>query len=230
MKKIIFQIYQVILTRPFYLVKYSIQSLFFIINSFSLKLQSKFQKNFSIKKSPRILSFNAFKAELPDASISVGNFLIMYKNCDILAIGDGVVSMGDNCVIGSDFRLYCRDNIQIGNNALISWNVFISDYDAHSIYPENRIKEIYHIQESLFPKIKNPNDSANQNKFSPSYQSKPIIIEDNVWIGANVTILKGVHIGEGSIIAAGSVVTKDVPSRVVVAGNPAKEVKRISRD
>jgi len=56
--------------------------------------------------------------------------------------------------------------------------------------------------------------------------SKPIIIEDKVWIGKNTLILKGVKLGSGSIIAAGSVVTKDVESKSMVAGNPARVVKR----
>lgn len=59
----------------------------------------------------------------------------------------------------------------------------------------------------------------------PSYCDQDVIISDDVWIGANVTILKGVHIGKSSIIAAGSVVTKDVPDFAIVAGVPAKIIK-----
>lgn len=54
---------------------------------------------------------------------------------------------------------------------------------------------------------------------------KDVIIEDGVWVGCNVTILKGVHIGKGSVIAAGSIVTKDVPPYSIVGGNPAKVIK-----
>jgi acetyltransferase-like isoleucine patch superfamily enzyme len=57
------------------------------------------------------------------------------------------------------------------------------------------------------------------------YENKPIVIEDNVWIGCNVIILKGVTIGAGSIVAAGSIVTKNVPADSIVAGNPAKVIK-----
>jgi acetyltransferase-like isoleucine patch superfamily enzyme len=58
-------------------------------------------------------------------------------------------------------------------------------------------------------------------------KDKPIIIEENVWIGANAVILPGVKIGKNSIIGAGAIVTKDVPPNVVVAGNPAKIIKKL---
>lgn len=58
-------------------------------------------------------------------------------------------------------------------------------------------------------------------------EDKPVIIESNVWIGCRCIVLKGVHIGESAIIAAGSVVTKDVPPRVVVGGVPAKVLYRL---
>ena len=60
-------------------------------------------------------------------------------------------------------------------------------------------------------------------------RSAPIVIEDRAWIGFNAIILKGVTIGEGSVVAAGAVVTKDVEPYTVVAGNPARVVKRLER-
>ena len=66
-------------------------------------------------------------------------------------------------------------------------------------------------------------------KLSCGFEDKEIIIEDDVLIGANVIILKGVHIGARSIIGAGSVVTKDVPEDCIVAGNPAKVVKILKK-
>jgi len=60
---------------------------------------------------------------------------------------------------------------------------------------------------------------------SPTEIIKPVTIEDNVWIGCNALIMKGVTIGEGAVVAAGSVVTRDVPAKAVVGGNPAKIIK-----
>lgn len=58
----------------------------------------------------------------------------------------------------------------------------------------------------------------------------PIIVEDNVWVGANTTILPGVTIGKNSIVAAGAVVTKDVPANTIVGGNPARVIREISKE
>ncbi len=95
----------------------------------------------------------------------------------------------------SNVKIRCKNNIKIGKNVAISHDVTIMDSDAHNISYEG-------------------------------YQmTKPIIIGDNVWIGSRALIMKGVSIGEGAIIAAGSVVTKDVPASSMVAGVPAKVIK-----
>jgi acetyltransferase-like isoleucine patch superfamily enzyme len=99
--------------------------------------------------------------------------------------------------------IVCFDHISIGNNVLIGPGCSIIDTDGHSINPDER-----------------------RTGFSIS---SPIIIEDDVFIGTKCIILKGVRIGEGSIIAAGSVVMDSVPSFTVVAGNPAQKYRRKKR-
>jgi acetyltransferase-like isoleucine patch superfamily enzyme len=88
--------------------------------------------------------------------------------------------------------------IHIGNRVTVGANCVISDTDFHPVRPDER-------QQS-----------------PQAGQSQPIIIEDDVFIGMNCLILKGVHIGKGSTIGAGSVVTRDIPPGVIAAGNPAK--------
>lgn len=95
-------------------------------------------------------------------------------------------------------------DITIGDNVLIGSGVLITDTDAHPLDPFERI-----------------------NNSRTAIQSSPIKIGDNVFIGARAIILKGVVIGENSVIAAGAIVSKDVPPRCIVAGNPAKIVKYI---
>lgn len=98
--------------------------------------------------------------------------------------------------INSNFNLSCFEKIEIGNNVAISENVCIRDSDNHTII----------------------------NSTKPMTQ--PIKIGDDVWVGMNVTILKGVNIGNGVIIAAGSVVNKDIPDNCMVGGVPAMVIKK----
>lgn len=127
----------------------------------------------------------------------------------------GKLSIGKNCYIGDHTRIWSAELISIGDNVLISHNVNIFDNDTHPIdYNERRIdakKIIFEGKRENYSTLK----------------SKEIIIDDDVWIGCNAIILKGVKIGRHSIIGAGSVVTKDVPSDVIVAGNPAEVIKKI---
>jgi UDP-3-O-[3-hydroxymyristoyl] glucosamine N-acyltransferase len=96
-------------------------------------------------------------------------------------------------------------SVSIGNQCLIGANVTITDTDFHPIKPQNRRHN------------SNPADIG----------ALPVTISDNVFIGAGSIILKGVSIGKNSVIGAGTVVTKDVPENVIVAGNPAKNLRRL---
>jgi maltose O-acetyltransferase len=128
----------------------------------------------------------------------------------------GKIDIGKDCYIGDFTRIWSADSIKIGDRVFISHNVNIHDTNSHSIYPTPRYQHFLEIMSNGHP---------NTNDFD--INSEPIFIEDDVWIGFNSTILKGIKIGKGSIVAACSVVTKDVPEFVIVAGNPATVVKEI---
>lgn len=109
------------------------------------------------------------------------------------------VSIGNNSGIGINARL--RWSVAIGDNVMMGPDVVILTKNHEIAYPDiPMIEQGYR-------------------------KDQPVTIESDVWIGTRVIILPGVHIGSGSVIAAGAVVSKDVPNWTVVAGNPAKVVR-----
>lgn len=114
-----------------------------------------------------------------------------------------IIEIG-NCVGITGGTICAENKIQIGNHVLIGANCLIADTDFHPIESEARKHCI------------NAGESA------------PIAIEDDVFIGANCIILKGVRIGKGACVGAGSVVTKDIPPSVLCAGNPAKIIRTLT--
>ena len=124
----------------------------------------------------------------------------------------GEIEIGDYSFIGPDTRIWSAKKIKIGNRVLISHNVNIHDNISHPLNSLKRHEDFKHIINQGLQK---------QNDLS----EKEIVIEDDVWIGFNSTILKGVHIGKGAIIGACTLVTKDIPAYAVVTGNPMRIIK-----
>lgn len=108
------------------------------------------------------------------------------------------IQFGENVFVNASVHMQDQGGIYIGDNTLIGHQVVFATLD-HDLMRTKR--------NNLYP--------------------APIVLESDVWIGSNAVILKGVTIGEGAIVAAGSVVTKDVPANVVVGGNPAQVIKEI---
>lgn len=127
----------------------------------------------------------------------------------------GNIIIGKNCYVGDHTRIWSSSKIEIGDFVLISHNVNIFDDTTHPIDPIERRKHAECIFTRGFPKI------------IDSLDPKPIKIEKDAWICCNSIILRGITIGEGAVVAAGSVVTKDVPAYTLVAGNPAKIIKKL---
>jgi len=151
----------------------------------------------------------------PDSRIVIGdnvrinsNFvragIALYSKCQIRALHQSKIIIGNHVAL-SGTSITCRTtSIEIMDSTIIAPNVIIVDSDFHAPWPpDNRT-------------------------YSPGYESdKSVEISKKVWIGMNSIILKGVKIGENSILAAGSVVTKDIPPNVVAGGNPARVIRKL---
>ena len=124
-----------------------------------------------------------------------------------------------------DIRIVSRHRIDIGARFLSSWNVFIQDFDPHPVDPEARGRQVEAICAGFRPRFE---EVSHPERFDWDFPGEPIEIGDDVWVGANATILKGARIGAGSIVAAGAVVPSGVyPPRSLLAGNPARAVKAL---
>jgi len=134
----------------------------------------------------------------------------------------GYVSIGKNVQIGGA-TFISRSSICIGNDVTMAWDITIYDHDSHSIFWEYRAND----NKQCYNDFHNHDGRNVINKDWSNVKTVQIIVEDKVWIGFGVTILKGVKIGEGAVIGAKSVVTRDVKPWTVVAGNPARLIKTI---
>jgi acetyltransferase-like isoleucine patch superfamily enzyme len=132
--------------------------------------------------------------------------------CDAPSVGNGQIRLqarsigskiqiGAGCAFSNNVTLCALKSITIGNKCLIGDMVLVMDSDHHEISPENR--------------------------WLSSGEIAPISIGNNVWLGSRAIILKGVTIGDHSVVGAGAVVTKSVPPKTIVAGNPAKVVRHL---
>lgn len=122
-----------------------------------------------------------------------------------------IIRIGNNVQLNDYVHIAGIKDVSIGDNVLVASRVFISDHNHGNYSPPDTQS--------------NPNEIP---KNRPLF-SKPIFIDSNVWIGEGAFILPGVTVGFGAVIAAGAVVTRDVPPQTIVAGNPAKVIKKYNK-
>jgi len=144
----------------------------------------------------------------------IGHNCIMRCNV-VFENENSYLTVGDRCFIGNGL-ISAAHGIEIGNDVLISWGVTITDHNSHSLKFSERQKDV--------------ENWHNDKKDWSGVKTAKVVIQDRVWIGFNAIILKSVTIGEGAIVGAGSVVSKDVPPYTIVAGNPAKIIRELGPD
>jgi acetyltransferase-like isoleucine patch superfamily enzyme len=144
--------------------------------------------------------------------ISIGSDSLIYGAELLVYAHGGEIEIGNYCFVGPNSRIWSAKKISIGNRVLISHNVNIHDNNSHPIEADERHKDFVRISKIGYP-------------LSANYNEKEILIGDDVWIGFNSIIMKGVRIGNGAIIGAGAIITKDVPDFAVVIGSPQRIIK-----
>lgn len=147
--------------------------------------------------------------------ISMGRSVFIYDGLWLEAIQNyrgqsfaPKISIGDRVSFSKDVHVTCIERIDIGNGVLFGSRVYVSDHN-HGRYAGERQSH--------------PAEPPAERELAPG---GPVIIEDNVWIGDNVVIVGPARIGAGTIVAANSVVKGDIPSSMMIAGAPAKPIKR----
>ena len=160
-------------------------------------------------------AFKRFLGEEPDA-------LCAGAHCTFdgvhFAIGKhGNVRIGDYCYL-TNVVLLCEQEVQLGSYVVIGWNATIADTDFHPLAPAERIADAIACSPEAGDRPR------------PPILAAPVIIEDDVWIGPNAAILKGVTIGRGAWIEPGAVITRDVPPGARMVGNPAQCIGTVEHD
>lgn len=123
------------------------------------------------------------------------------------------VRIGSRTHVGGGSLLDAACEIAIGDDVLVAFDVLVMDHDSHSLRFSERKNDV--------------TDWIQGRKDWSRVVQRPVRIGDKAWIGARSIILKGVTVGEGAVVAAGSVVTRDVPAWTIVGGNPARVIREI---
>lgn len=191
----------------FQIVFLNILRIFFFI---FYRLRFFFHPALHLMQCPRFIGFASLSID-PRAQVCFGKKVRINSGAILNPVGgegltiirvakNGELTIGENSGI-SNSTLVCLQHLHIGRNVLIGGGCLIADTDFHAIRPEDRVGGRH------VPPV-----------------CKPVLIGNDVFIGARCIILKGVSIGDGAVVGAGSVVTKNIPKREIWAGNPARKI------
>jgi acetyltransferase-like isoleucine patch superfamily enzyme len=143
--------------------------------------------------------------------ITVGAYTHVRGELTLFGHG-GRISLGEYCYVGEQTRIWSAKEIRIGNRVLISHLCTIMDNLTHPLDPAERHQQFRDMITTGHPRELDLDEQA-------------VIIEDDALISCHCVVLRGVRIGRGAVIGAGSVVTRDIPPMVIAAGNPAKVIR-----
>lgn len=130
-----------------------------------------------------------------ESTFQTQGVVLVAPGAEIVVSENGSLGIGSGSLINSGVSVLCWESVTIGDDCSLAFDSVVMDTDFHEIRP------------------------------GQSSVTAPVVIGDHVWVGARATILKGVRIGDGAIVAAGSIVTRDVPARALVAGAPASVIR-----
>jgi acetyltransferase-like isoleucine patch superfamily enzyme len=150
---------------------------------------------------------------------AAGGTIVIGTNCLIqgqlvVERDESAIELADNVLVGGSSIIDCALEVTVERNVLISYGCIIADSDNHSLYPELRVNDLANWM------------TKGRHDWTHSAMA-PIRICEGAWIGARSIVLKGVTVGAGAVVGTGSVVTRDVPARTIVAGNPARVIRTI---
>jgi acetyltransferase-like isoleucine patch superfamily enzyme len=183
----------------------------------------RYRRQVRVPASTRLLGHFAMRFLTPPDDrvyVTIGERCMLNATITFESV-DGAVHIGERCYIGHGTNIISRARVSIGSDVTMAWDITLYDHNSHSFDWQQRAKVVEHFHRHY--------GSADcfQALDWDGVASAPIVIADKVWIGFGAVVLKGVTIGEGAVVAARSVVARDVEPYTVVGGNPAVLIRRL---